>query len=100
MIEKNKEVCINGEKLLLALKDIEYMLISLHAIGSHYAPDLPEKALEYRARTTQFIDDGKVTERLAQIRRTLSSAFDQTRGDDDLTDVERALDDLVFWKPL
>lgn len=99
MIGKNKELRIDGEKLLHVLRDVEYVLISLHKIGSYYAPDLPGKSLEYCAETTRFIDDGEVTQRLAKIRTILSEAFDGTRGEDDLTDIERALEGLEFWKP-
>jgi hypothetical protein len=99
VIEKNKELRIDGEKLLHVLREIEYVLISLHKIGSYYAPDLPRKKSEYYAETTKFIDDGEVTGRLAKIRSILSGAFDETRGVDDLTDIERALEGLEFWKP-
>ncbi|MGJ7532177.1 MULTISPECIES: hypothetical protein [unclassified Variovorax] len=99
MIDKRKELRIDGEKLLHILRDIEYVLISLHKIGSHYAPDLPGKKSEYCAETTKFIDDGEVTGRLAKIRAILSGAFDETRGVDDLTDIERALEGLEFWRP-
>lgn len=99
MIDKNKELRIDGEKLLHVLRDIEYVLISLHKIGSYYAPDLPRKKLEYYAETSKFIDDGEVTGRLAKIRTILSGAFDETRGADDLTDIERALEGIEFWKP-
>lgn len=99
MIDKNKELRIDGERLLLALQEIEYVLVSLHKIGSYYAPALPGKKLEYNAETTKFIDDGEVTGRLAKIRAILSEVFDETRGVDDLTDIERALEGLEFWKP-
>lgn len=99
MIDKNKELRIDGERLLHVLRDIEYVLISLHKIGSYYAPDLPGKKSEYHAETTKFIDDGEVTARLAKIRAILSGAFDETRGVDDLTDIERALEGLECWKP-
>jgi hypothetical protein len=99
MIDKNKELRISGEKLLTVLRDVEYMLISLHKIGSYYAPDLPGVASEYCSETTRFVDDGEVTRRLAKIRTILSEPFDGTRGDDDLTDIERALEGLEFWRP-
>jgi hypothetical protein len=79
MIDKNKELRISGEKLLTVLRDVEYMLISLHKIGSYYAPDLPGVASEYCSETTRFVDDGEVPRRLAEIRTILSEAFDGTR---------------------
>ncbi|RUR67696.1 hypothetical protein EJP67_11590 [Variovorax guangxiensis] len=99
MMEKNKELRIDGGDLLNVLREIEYMLISLHKIGSYYAPDLPGKKSEYNAETTKFIDDGDVTGRLARVRSALSRVFDETRGEDDMTDIERALEGLQFWRP-
>ncbi|MDR6518771.1 hypothetical protein [Variovorax atrisoli] len=99
MMKDNKELKYDGEKILNVLREIEYMLISLHKIGSYYAHELPGKKLEYNAETTKFIDDGDVTRRLSKIRSTLSEVFDETRGEDDLTDIERALEGLRFWKP-
>lgn len=75
------------------------MLISLHKIGAYYAPELPGRKSEYNAETTRFIDEGEVTKRLAGIRSTLTRVFDETRGEDDLTDIERALEGLQFWRP-
>ena len=99
VIDRSKKLRIERESLLYVLQEIEYVLISLHKIGSYYAPDLPGKKLEYNAETTKFIDDEEVTGRLAKIRAILSEVFDETRGVDDLTDIERALEGLDFWKP-
>ena len=98
MVRSNEELRIDGEKLLGVLREIEYMLISLHKIGSYYAHELPDKQSEYNAETTKFIDEEEVTKRLAKIRSTLSEVFDETRGEDGLTDIERALEGLQFWK--
>ncbi|MEH6418261.1 hypothetical protein [Pseudomonas sp. CGJS7] len=99
MVSTNQPLSIDRDQLLPVLRDLEYILISLHKIGSHYAADLPEKHQDYCAETTRFIDQAQVTQRLAKIRSVLSGAFDQTRGEDDLTEVERALEGLAFWAP-
>jgi len=96
---KNRSLRIDGKELLGVLRDVEYMLISLHKIGAYYAPELPDRKSKYNAETTKFIDEGEVTKRLARIRSTLTRVFDDTRGEDDLTDIERALEGLQFWSP-
>jgi len=96
MLEKNKTISIPGEEALEALKEIEFILISLHKIGSYYA-DKPKE--DYERSTTEFIDKQLVTQRLAKIRRMITEKFDTSLGDDDMDDIERHIDGMEFWKP-
>jgi hypothetical protein len=96
MLEKNKQIVLNGKDALEVLADIEFILISLHKMGSYYA-DKPVE--DYRKATTDFIDNEKVTQRLAKVRRIISKNFDSTLGDDDMDDIERHLEEIKFWKP-
>ena len=98
MLEKNKEIVLAGEEALEALKEIEFVLISLHKIGSFYA-DKPGAVEEYRRTTTDFIDNCEITKRLARVRTIISHHFDDSIGDDDMDDMERYFLDLKFWKP-
>ncbi|MFJ4251312.1 hypothetical protein [Pseudomonas sp. NPDC089741] len=96
MLEKNKQIVLNGKDALEVLADIEFILISLHKMGSYYA----DKPIEdYRKATTDFIDNEKVTQRLAKVRKIISKNFDSTLGDDDMDDIERHLEEIKFWKP-
>ena len=97
MLEQNKKIVLTGEEALDALAEIEFILISLHKIGSFYA-DKPEALDEYRRETTDFIDNCDVTQRLAKIRTVISRHFDDTLGDDDMDDVERHVAGLKFWR--
>ncbi|MGY1892523.1 MULTISPECIES: hypothetical protein [Pseudomonas] len=96
MLEKNKQIVLNGKDALEVLADIEFILISLHKMGSYYA-DKPVE--DYRKATTDFIDNEKVTQRLAKVRKIISKNFDSTLGDDDMDDIERHLEKIKFWKP-
>jgi hypothetical protein len=96
MLEKNKQIILNGKDALEVLADIEFILISLHKMGSYYA-DKPVE--DYRKATTDFIDNEKVTQRLAKVRKIISKNFDSTLGDDDMDDIERHLEEIKFWKP-
>lgn len=98
MLEQNQKIVLTGDEALDALKEIEYILISLHKMGSFYA-EKPGALEEYRKATTDFIDDCAVTQRLSKVRTIISQHFDDSLGDDDLDDIERHFSDLKFWKP-
>ncbi len=99
MLEQNKKIVLTGKEALDALKDIEFILISLHKMGSFYA-EKPGTLEEYRKATTDFIDDCAVTQRLAKVRRIVSMPFDDSLGDDEMDDMERHFSDLKFWEPM
>ncbi|WDH23152.1 hypothetical protein [Pseudomonas chlororaphis] len=96
MLRKNKKISLSGEAALEILTEIEFILISLHKIGSHY---IDKPVADYRQATTVFIDNEKVTERLARVRRVISEQFDTTLGEDDMDDIERHMEHLEYWKP-
>lgn len=98
MLEQNRKITITGEDALDALKEIEFILISLHRMGSFYAEN-PAALDDYRKETTEFIDNFNITQRLAKVRTKIAQHFDDTLGDDDMDDVERYLSDLKFWQP-
>ena len=88
-----------GEDAVSVLREIEIILISLHKIGSYYATVEFDggDAGGYAAETCRFVDDWRVTERLATARAILSNAFDATLGEDDMDDLERAMESLPHW---
>ena len=96
MLEKNKKIILTGEDALEALANIEFIMISLHKMGSFYSDKPVEK---YRKATTEFIDNENVTQRLAKIRTIISKNFDSTLGEDDMDDIERHVEGIEFWKP-
>ncbi|MDY7791793.1 hypothetical protein [Burkholderia ubonensis] len=77
------------------------MLISLRNIGRYYHADQNESGdvnLKYSLETTRFIDENGVTRRLAKLREMLSAKFDRSLGEDDMDDIERAVEDLKVWE--
>ncbi|RON56321.1 hypothetical protein [Pseudomonas frederiksbergensis] len=96
MLETNKKIVIPGDSLLEALAEIEFILISLHKMGSFYS-DKPTE--DYQRATTEFIDNEKVTQKLAKVRRILSENFDNSLGPDEMDDIERRMENIEFWKP-
>ncbi|HCW3764089.1 TPA: hypothetical protein OXK32_003694, partial [Acinetobacter baumannii] len=69
MLEANKKLVYSGDEVLSVLQEIEFILISLHKIGSYYAETLPNSYEEYAKETTNFIDSNNVCDRLANIRK-------------------------------
>lgn len=94
MLEDNKEITLTWNESIKILKEIEYTLISLHKIGSYY---FDKNIEEYRKETTRFIDEKKVTQRLAKIREILTEKFDLSPGSDDMDDLERELVKIDCW---
>jgi hypothetical protein len=94
MMKENEKITLTGEEAVSILRDIELMLISLHRIGSAYI-DKPKS--DYEAETCRFIDEWKITHKLADIRSLISEKFDSTLGDDDMDDLERAMEDVKCW---
>jgi hypothetical protein len=95
MIKENEKIVISGDEAIEILKEIDVILISLHDMGSYY---MDKDTREYEKETTRFIDEWKVTHRLARIRGILSEKVDNTLGDDDMDDLERAMEKLKYWE--
>ncbi len=96
--DNNREVTYNGEDIINILKEINYILISLHDMGSYYAGGISENRKEYERETTAFIDDSRICDRLAAVRARLSAGFDLSAGEDDTDDLERACSDISYWR--
>ncbi len=92
--DTNKQVTYRGEDMLLVLQEVEYILISLHKMGSYYC-DKDRRC--YEEETTNFIDNSLICDRLAKIRKCLCKGFDLRVGEDEMDDVERACSGISYW---
>ena len=92
----NEVITLSGEEAIEVLKELEVILISLHRIGSYY---VDKNVKDYQKETTRFIDEWKVTHKLANARMILTKKFDSTLGEDNMDDLERAMEDLSYWTP-
>ena len=66
--EDNEKITYDGMQVALILKELDFILVSLHKIGSYYAEDISTKREQYEKETTQFMDNSLVNPRLAKIR--------------------------------
>ncbi|MDX5631006.1 MULTISPECIES: hypothetical protein [unclassified Brenneria] len=104
LLKNNKEISLSGEEAINILIEVEYMLISLRDIARHYY-DNPDGEINaenralYCEETTKFIDENEITKRLAKIRGTITEKFNLELGDDDMDDIERAMENITYWKP-
>lgn len=96
--EDNKTVTYDGMQMTLILKELDFILVSLHKIGSYYAEDITSDREQYQKETTQFIDNSFVCSRLANIRSSLTRKFNREEGDDGLDDIERICEQIPYWK--
>ncbi|MGK4332236.1 hypothetical protein [Lonsdalea quercina] len=104
LLKNNEKISLSGEEAINILIEVEYMLISLRDIARHYYDNSDgeisaEKRSLYCEETTKFIDENEITKRLANIRGTITEKFNLELGDDDMDDIERAIENITYWKP-
>ena len=102
MLKENEEITLTGQEAINILSDIECILISLKNIARYYYNNQDKEIsdldkLKYYQETSDFIDDNKITHRLASIRKIISEKFNDELGNDDMDDIERELEKLEYW---
>jgi hypothetical protein len=95
--EDNEKITYDGMQVALILKELDFILVSLHKIGSYYAEDISTKREQYEKETTQFMDNSLVNPRLAKIRTILTQKFNLQEGEDELDDIERICEQIPYW---
>lgn len=78
-----------------ALREIDLVLASLHAIASD------EHARDddwYGRELARFVDGWRVTRRLAHVRQLLHPGFDHDIGPDGMDEAERACAGSPYWE--
>jgi hypothetical protein len=96
MLPANGKICLTFEEAISVLRELEVVVVSLHKMGSFYAD---KDRLAYERETTRFIDEERITQRLAEVRGLIADKFDRSLGEDDMDDVERAMVDVDLWRP-
>lgn len=102
--ESNHSINIKGEDALIVLGEIDFILIPLRNIARYYFNDSEgegidsHKLLSYYKETTKFIDNENITFRLAEIRKIITMRFNLSIGDDNMDDIERAMNKIKYWE--
>ncbi|WP_442801307.1 hypothetical protein [Serratia rubidaea] len=104
LLKDNEEISLSGQEAVDILVDIEYVLISLRDIARYYYDEASgdisiERRKLYCEETTKFIDENEITNKLAKIREVITNKFNLDLGEDDMDDIERALEGVNYWKP-
>jgi len=103
MLKDNEKITLTGNEAIKVLAEVEYMLISLRDIARYYYHRIDEEVTEeikgeYCKETTRFIDENRITNRLAHIRKIISEKFNDELGEDDMDDIEREMEKIKYWE--
>lgn len=102
MLEENKTIIMQSRQVARALRAIVYIQTSLKNIDAYYqSPKFSNNenaGIEYAIEKNRFIDDNRITRKLAKVRRILSGPFNKKLGEDEMDDFERRLEGIVFWR--
>lgn len=90
-----KSFYMKPEEIGYILTETEVILISLHNMGSYY---YEKDTADYEKETTKFIDENRVTHRLALIRKILTEAFDAQASDSEKKELEKYMEKLSYWE--
>ena len=97
MLKENELITLTGCEAIDIIREVNYILISLNNIAHYYYNETTitdSSRLEYEKETTNFIDNNKITYKLAEVRRVLSSKFNDELGDD----IEREAEKTKYWE--
>lgn len=101
MRSENEAFVLRRKDVFSLLQEAEFIVVSLENLSQYYEA-CGEKNYatcnEYCTELTGFIDAENVTARLASMRSLISRLFDDTLGDDDMSDLERALEPVIVWE--
>lgn len=104
------------EKMLLVLKELNYLVCSLDRIGSYYpsavvsygeymesdgkVPDRNRKHYngEDKAELAKFIDYSRVLSRLEAIREFLKLGLERKVGEEEMEKLERVYENIPYWR--
>lgn len=95
-----EKIILTGEEAISILCDLEYVLISLGNIGRYYHCNAvgQHARADYCEETTRFIDERRITHKLAEMRAILAGKFETAVGEDDMDDLERAVENIRVWE--
>jgi len=102
MLKENEVITMRGLKVAKALRTIVYIQTSLKNIDAYYSQSSAHSnnekfSIEYAIEKNRFIDHNRITRKLAKVRRILSEPFNKKLGEDEMDDLERRVEGIIFW---
>lgn len=94
MMKVNERITFNWDEVVKIFKELELVVVSLDKIGSY---NVDNDEMKFQNNLTNFIVDWKIGEKLAEARKVISEKIDDTLGEDDMDDLERAMENLKYW---
>lgn len=94
-MQTEERLSIKKADLIEVLSTLETVVVSLDRIGSCYA-ELGQEGCD--KTTVEFLDQWNIWHKLSRARRILSDYFPTQLGDDDMDELERALQDTPSWQ--
>ncbi len=82
------------DSIVKILKDINEFVVSLDQINKVYH-EFGDSA--WQEELIHFINERKLSQRLAHVRSVLSGPFSNELGDDDMDELEREMSDVNYW---
>ncbi|MFG1172772.1 hypothetical protein AAFN90_04090 [Erwiniaceae bacterium CAU 1747] len=101
MLKENKEIIMTGDEVVELVKIIDHLLISINNISHYYfnEKNTPEsKILEVEQEIGHFFIKNNLGNSFIKARGVLLGKFDNTLGDDDMDDIERATESTQYWE--
>ena len=94
--EKNESITFRKDEIKKMYLEIEYILISLHRMGSYYVDNGTLE--DYYRETTMFIDNSEVCDRFAKIRALLDEHLDPCCSEKEIEQFEDSCENLPKWR--
>jgi len=89
-------ITYSRKKIIVALRTLNELVVSLDRIGS---ASYDMSKAEHDAVLSDFIQGHKIFRKVAQARAILSEPFPTTIGPDDMSELEREMENVPYWKP-
>lgn len=89
-----KKVEYKQDEIVNVLKDINEFVVSLDQIRNVHH-EFGEKA--WKEEIIDYLVSRKVLDRLANIREVLQEPFSNELGDDDMSYLEREMEEVEYW---
>ncbi len=95
MMKENEKIILNWDESIEILKELNLIIVSLDKIGAYY---IDRNENEFENEIVRVIVKEKFLRRLSKVRAIITAKFDNTLGDDDMDDLERAMEGLKYWE--